>query len=142
MFNESLDASHELSQEIDNATGSYWHGIMHRMEGDYSNAKYWFHRVGRHPVYEELSRMAGEYIRGENLGKVASTSLRQSLSTIGNRAAWDPLAFVDAVKQQVTVAREEAADGMLRHIQWLEMHLLLQYAYAQSGGEGRLVELE
>ena len=45
-----LDESHTLSQDIDTTTGSYWHAIMHRREGDYGNAKYWLHRVGASDV--------------------------------------------------------------------------------------------
>ena len=37
-----LERSHELSQTIKSCIGSYLHGIMHRREGDFSNAKYWF----------------------------------------------------------------------------------------------------
>lgn len=46
LWNGDLDASHTISQHIEDITGSYWHGIMHRMEPDYSNAKYWFRKVG------------------------------------------------------------------------------------------------
>ena len=46
LWNDALDASHTLSQGIDNPTGAYWHGIMHRREGDLDNAGYWFRRVG------------------------------------------------------------------------------------------------
>src|SRR5690349_1351212 len=30
-----LDESHEISQSIADANGSYWHAIMHRLEGDF-----------------------------------------------------------------------------------------------------------
>jgi len=50
-----LDDSHTLSQGIETVEGSFWHGIMHRREGDFSNAKYWFRKVGSHPVYELLA---------------------------------------------------------------------------------------
>ena len=45
-----LDEAHVIAQGVPTATGSYWHGIMHRHEGDISNSKYWYARVGEHPV--------------------------------------------------------------------------------------------
>ncbi len=45
-----LDESHAVSQSLDTADGAFWHGIMHRREGDYGNAKYWLRRVGPHPA--------------------------------------------------------------------------------------------
>jgi len=50
-----LDRSHSYSQQDSSAEGSFWHGIMHRREGDYSNAAYWFRRVGRHAVLDQLA---------------------------------------------------------------------------------------
>jgi hypothetical protein len=57
-----LDRSHSLSQELPCRDGSFWHGIMHRREGDFGNAKYWFRKVGPHPVFDRLSDWGeGEY---------------------------------------------------------------------------------
>jgi hypothetical protein len=47
-----LEDCHKLAQSVATPTGSYWHGIMHRHEGDISNSRYWYNRVGRHPVLE------------------------------------------------------------------------------------------
>jgi hypothetical protein len=50
LYIDDLDRSHTVSQGMDDETGSFWHGIMHRREGDFSNSHYWFRRVGRHPA--------------------------------------------------------------------------------------------
>lgn len=57
--NNQLDPAHVLSQEVDIKEGSFWHGIIHRREGDFGNAKYWFGRVGPHPVMEKLKQEFG-----------------------------------------------------------------------------------
>ena len=51
VLNDDLDSAHGLAQSLEgNPTADYWHAIVHRREGDYGNAKYWFARVGAHPV--------------------------------------------------------------------------------------------
>lgn len=51
LFVDELDRSHKVSQSDESdPTLSYWHGIMHRREGDFSNSHYWFRRVGNHPA--------------------------------------------------------------------------------------------
>ena len=54
LYVDELDLSHEISQTLKDATGSYWHGIMHRREGDFSNSHYWFNRTGAHPAMASL----------------------------------------------------------------------------------------
>jgi hypothetical protein len=50
LYVDELEKSHLLSQNMSTKTGSYLHGIMHRREGDFSNAKYWFRNAGEHPA--------------------------------------------------------------------------------------------
>jgi hypothetical protein len=54
LLHNFLNESHEISQSIQSPEGSYWHGIMHRMEGDYWNSKYWFRKTGNHPCLENV----------------------------------------------------------------------------------------
>jgi len=92
-----LDASHEISQSVATADGSFWHGIMHRREGDFWNAKYWFRRVGRHPV----------------LTKLAKTDYR------------DPQSFVDRCEAAPAFGDTELE--ACKTIQWLEWQLLFKH---------------
>jgi hypothetical protein len=50
LYIDELDRSHHVSQSLDDAAGSYWHAIMHRREGDFSNAKYWLRRASHLPI--------------------------------------------------------------------------------------------
>ena len=53
LWHDFLDESHAISQGIETPTGSFWHAIMHRREGDFSNAKYWYARCRNHPTLRE-----------------------------------------------------------------------------------------
>jgi hypothetical protein len=39
---------------IESTTGSFWHAIVHRREGDFANSKYWYHRASGHPILATL----------------------------------------------------------------------------------------
>src|SRR5687768_4793164 len=58
LWHDFLDESHTISQGIESPTGSFWHAIMHRREGDFSNAKYWYARCRNHPALAEISTRA------------------------------------------------------------------------------------
>lgn len=108
-----LDRSHEISQDHGSAAGSFWHGIMHRREGDFGNSKYWFRRVGSHHVHEE----------------VASTIARQRAKLSNDLpldqltdAATLPNALIDAC-QKAQSSKPEWKDD-LEQICWWEWQLL------------------
>ena len=51
VLNDDLNSAHPHAQAFEgDPTADYWHAIVHRREGDYSNSRYWFGRVGSHPV--------------------------------------------------------------------------------------------
>jgi len=41
------DSAHRIAQEEFTPEGSWVHAYLHRVEGDLSNAAYWYHNAGR-----------------------------------------------------------------------------------------------
>ena len=78
LLNGFLNESHEISQSIHSPEGSYWHGLMHRGEGDFWNSKYWYSKAGKnHPVVVKMrehdSKWCGESFVDACERAVAST---------------------------------------------------------------------
>lgn len=54
-----LDDAHAICQrEEGEPDHDFWHAVMHRREPDAANAKYWWRRVGAHPVLSRLAEQA------------------------------------------------------------------------------------
>lgn len=47
---DALPQAHAIFQEESGFLGSYCHGMMHRREGDFWNANYWFRLAGKPPA--------------------------------------------------------------------------------------------
>jgi hypothetical protein len=43
------ETAHNIAQSIGTELGSWIHAYLHRVEGDLSNADYWYKRVGKPP---------------------------------------------------------------------------------------------
>jgi len=48
------EASHDIANVIDTPLGSWIHAWLHRVEGDLSNASYWYRLAGRPDATGEL----------------------------------------------------------------------------------------
>jgi hypothetical protein len=116
---DGLDESHTISQGIETPSGSFWHAIMHRREGDFSNSKYWLRRVGRHPIFETLGQRAMEL--------AASRGAERAARQLVSGGAWDAVAFVDLCQAAVR-GQKDAADLCL-DIQQAEWELLFDFCY-------------
>jgi hypothetical protein len=93
LWHDWLDESHTISQGIGSATGSFWHAIMHRREGDFSNSKYWYAKCRNHLALGEIAKAAP-----------------------GGR--FDPFAFVDAAERAEDRGGADESAIALQRLEW------------------------
>lgn len=110
---DAIHEAHAIFQEAKSDLGSYWHGMMHRREGDFDNARYWFRRAGVLPFFSELHRAACEH----------SAVMARQLN-------WDPYLFTGECEQ----ARFGETEGLrsLVELQRAEFEVLFDYCWRQS----------
>lgn len=86
---DGMKEAHEIAQDLVSPTGSFWHAILHRREGDFSNARYWYGRCRPH----RANRLLG--VRTQHIaGKHTNDPIVQSVVA----SEWNGSAFVDLVE--------------------------------------------
>ena len=117
LWNDDLENSHPISQKIESQSGSFWHGIIHRREADFSNANYWWHRTGIHPTFDSICDLV--------LHAVPDFPF---LHEIRGSGAWEPEAFTDFCRRAQKTGEFQAR---LEEVQRLEMRVLLEWCASQ-----------
>jgi hypothetical protein len=113
-----LSESHEISQRIDSAEGSYWHALMHRSESDFSNSKYWFRRVGRHAIFPALIEETSKL-------ELHNMKSKEALESLLSGSDWDPSRFVDLIEH---ASQNRFKDlKLVQEIAKAEYNLLMKY---------------
>ena len=106
-----LDHSHRISQQSETPLGSFLHGVMHRREFDFSNAKYWFRRVGDDQSIATMVRQCDERSGG---------------------VYQNPTSFVDRCERAVDGGQTRDKTADLISAQWTEWQGLMKAAIDQS----------
>ncbi len=117
LWNDDLASAHPLVQELPGETAAFWHAVVHRREGDYSNARYWWNRTGDHPAFEPILDMV--------LHRVPDFPFIDELRA---ERRWLPLEFNAACQNFALDGRFETE---LRATQRLEIRGLLEWCAAQ-----------
>lgn len=128
--------SHTISQELHDPEGSYWHGILHRIEGDYWNSKYWLRKSGGAAIGQQLVNQirdcTGQLIQSEN--PASSGQIPDQLKL--NQPDSVSLELVNLVEKVVTQKKavDRQAAEMVCWWEWqlLFFHCLCQHKHLQQ----------
>ena len=114
LWHDDLDGAHHLCQAHEgHPECDYVHALLHRREGDFANAKYWFREVGSHSVYAVVAQAAVEL---KQLGLVID-------------GQWRPAAMVDACA--AALGRQPARSPALMQVQKAEFRALVDHVVGQ-----------
>lgn len=119
VWSDDIAAAHNIVQSVENATGSFWHAIIHRREGDASNSNYWWRRTDEHPAFALVLNTALSTLDAE--GQIEE---RNFVATLAREQRWLPIEFVKVCE---TARQKNSPDEWLRQAQVAEIESLLTW---------------
>ena len=111
-----IEPAHEIVQDDSTQNGSYLHGVVHRLEGDFWNAKYWFRHAKDKRWMQLLSNAVVQRVAQNGLLDIA-TELK-----VIHQGAFLPTEFVSAHEHLSSSSRSntehEDAVGRIACLEW------------------------
>ena len=111
-YHNALEDSHREVSKTESAAASYWHGMVHRREGDFDNARYWMRRTGEHPTFQEMQSRASD----------ASPHMAKQMG-------WDPYLFIHLCEQYKYGETDYKKE--IGHLQKVEFSVIFDYVWRQ-----------
>lgn len=106
-----IDQAHMIVQDATAGIDAYIHGVVHRLEGDYWNSKYWFRQVRDPSLVQKV------------ISEVESKSKQAGLAT-GLAKQFDPSQFVDTCERVLGKPKESDLLDQLRQLGQFEWEAL------------------
>ena len=111
-YHNALEDAHKEAQKGEGDLASYWHGMVHRREGDFENARYWMRRAGEQPVFQEMQHRASD-----------------GSPHMSRQANWDPYLFINLCEQYKYGEVEYKKE--IGHLQKVEFAAIFDYVWRQ-----------
>lgn len=136
--NDDLDTAHQICQELGQQTDlpeiSYWHGIIHRREPDFNNARSWFqktqHMQANQAIYQATYQLLQRAIQMPDYGDAREIAL-QFLRHLQNQDTWDALYFLDLC-ETAEKEKNKILQKLLIDIQNIEFQTLFQWTFQKA----------
>jgi hypothetical protein len=110
---DALEDAHRIVQEASGDLSAYWHGMLHRREADFDNARHWFRRAGTLPHFAKAHNLASEF----------SPEMARQMS-------WDPYLFTGLCEQ--SKYGDETLSKTLIRLQRVEFEVTFNYTWRQG----------
>ena len=119
-YHNALDDSHKQAAKDEGDAAAYWHGMVHRREGDFENARYWMRRAGEQPVFQEMHSRASD-----------------AAPQMGRQGHWDPFLFIHLCEQYKYGETEYKKE--IGHLQRVEFEVMFDYVWRQCVAPAKTV---
>ena len=110
---DAIHEAHAIFQDTQGDLAAYWHGMMHRREGDFENARHWYRRAGALPCCAALHRAASEFS-----------------ADMARQAGWDPYLLTGEC-ERARFGAEESVAGLVK-LQRVEFEGVFDYTWRQG----------
>ncbi len=121
LYHDHQDDAHDLVSDRTDISAAFLHGILHRREPDYWNAKYWFRQCELHPAHSILAARLETWLNPQEVAAARALTLP---------GTFDPFAFVDACDTSSRIDSRSPEVAILRKIQHAEFEAIVQHLLA------------